>query len=332
MENRKVVLNKRPQGLPESSTWNTITEQITAPDDGEILVKNEYISIDPAMRGWLEFGTTYIEQIQVGDVMNAGTVGVVVESNNHPDFAEGDIVTGWGNVQTYYKTKGKGCYKVDTTIAPMQKYLGILGNPGMTAYFGILDVGKIKSGDIVLISGAEGAVGSVAGQIAKAKGCTVIGIAGGQKKCDYVTNVLGFDACIDYKNDDVDTALRSAAPKGIDVYFDNVGGDILDIALSQIRRNARIVICGAISQVNNLKDIQGPQNYFSLIGNSANMQGFVVFDYVSRFAMAAQEIAKLIESGQIKSEETIVNGIENFNDAFLKLFSGDKRGKLLLKI
>ena len=275
---------------------------------------------------------SYIAPVELGAVMRAGSIGTVIASNNHPKFKEGDVVVGTGGVQTHHKTNGKGYFKVDTNLAPIEKYLGVLGMPGMTAYFGIMDVGKIKSGDVVLVSGAAGAVGSVVGQIAKAYGCTVIGIAGGPDKCQYVTSTLGFDACIDYKNDNVYKALKSVAPKGIDVYFDNVGGEILEIALYQIRKNARIVICGAISQYNSLESITGPKNYLSLLVNSASMQGFVVFDYADRYQEGAMEIAKLIMAGKVKSEETIVEGIDNFYTAFQKLFSGEKRGKLLLKV
>ena len=332
MENKKLILAKRPNGMPSADTWSLRTEPVGQPQEGEIIIKNEFISLDPAMRGWMDDRPSYIAPVKLGAVMRAGSIGTVIASNNHPKFKEGDVVVGTGGVQTHHKTNGKGYFKVDTNLAPIEKYLGVLGMPGMTAYFGIMDVGKIKSGDVVLVSGAAGAVGSVVGQIAKAYGCTAIGIAGGPDKCQYVTSTLGFDACIDYKNDNVYKALKSVAPKGIDVYFDNVGGEILEIALYQIRKNARIVICGAISQYNSLESITGPKNYLSLLVNSASMQGFVVFDYADRYQEGAMEIAKLIMAGKVKSEETIVEGIDNFYTAFQKLFSGEKRGKLLLKV
>ncbi len=332
MENKKLILDKRPQGMPTADTWSIMTESVEQPHEGEIIIKNEFISLDPAMRGWMDDRPSYIAPVELGAVMRAGSIGTVIASNNHPKFREGDVLVGTGGVQTHHRTNGKGYFKVDTNIAPMEKFLGVLGMPGMTAYFGIMDIGKIKVGEVVLISGAAGAVGSLVGQIAKAKGCTAIGIAGGQDKCNYVTSTLGFDACIDYKNDNVYKALKSAAPKGIDVYFDNVGGAILETALYQIRKNARIVICGAISQYNNLEAIKGPKNYLSLLVHSASMSGFVVFDYADRYQEGAQEIAKMIMAGQVKSEETIVDGIDNFYSAFQKLFSGEKRGKLLLKV
>jgi NADPH-dependent curcumin reductase CurA len=211
-------------------------------------------------------------------------------------------------------------------------YLGTLGMPGMTAYFGITQVGKIKEGDIVLVSGAAGAVGSIVGQIAKIKGCTVIGIAGGQEKCDYLKNELGFDEAIDYKSENIYTALKRKCPKGIDVYFDNVGGLILDAALSKLRMHARVVICGAISQYNNKHKINGPSNYLSLLVTRSTMQGMVVMDYTKDFATAAKEMGTWMKEGKLKSREAIYEGIENFKETYERLFSGDKKGKLVLKV
>ena len=255
----------------------------------------------------------------------------MIQSNGHPHFKVGDILSGWGGVQQYFTTSGEMQFPVDTAVLPMQKYLGVLGMPGMTAYFGILDVGKIKEGDVVIISGAAGAVGSLAGQIAKIKGCRVVGIAGGPAKCDFVVNTLGFDACVDYKAGNVYKDLLSLCPNGIDVYFDNVGGPILDAVLAQIRLNARIVLCGAISQYNNT-EVYGPKNYLTILTQRATLQGMVVLDYVPRYQEAGAQIGQWMMAGKIKSEETICDGIENLHSTFLKLFSGDKRGKLLLKV
>ena len=230
--NKQLLLKKRPVGLPEEDTWAMVSNEIPEPKEGEVLVQTHYISLDPAMRGWINEGKSYIEPVALDDVMRAGTIGTIIKSNNHPKFKVGDVITGWGGVQQYFTTTGEGHFKVDTSLVPMTKYIGALGMPGMTAYFGILEVGKIKEGDVVLISGAAGAVGSVAGQIAKLKGCRVIGIAGGPDKCAYVVNELGFDACIDYKNENIYSGLKEHCPKGLDVYFDNVGGDILDAALA----------------------------------------------------------------------------------------------------
>jgi NADPH-dependent curcumin reductase CurA len=329
--NKQLKLAKRPFVLPQKDTWVLETNPIPTIKEGEFLLKQEYVSLDPAMRGWMNDTKSYVPPIQIGEIMRAGSSGTVVESKN-PDFKIGDSVTGWGGVQQYIATDGQGFYKVDTNLAPMPVYIGTLGMPGMTAYFGILNVGEIKAGETVLVSGAAGAVGSVVGQIAKIKGCTVIGTAGGPDKCKYVVETLGFDACIDYKNEDVSKSLRKAAPKGIDVYFDNVGGEILDIALTQIRMKARIVICGAISQYNNTTAIKGPSNYLALLVNRARMEGMLVSDYAKDFMKAAMEMGMWMMQGKLKSREDVYEGIENFHPTFLRLFNGEKLGKLVLKI
>lgn len=330
--NKQLIFQKRPFGLPEADTWRIEENQIPELAEGEVLIQQHYISLDPAMRGWMNDVKSYIEPIQIGDVMRAGSIGKVIKSNNHPTFKVGDCLTSWGGVQQYIATNGDGWYKVDDILAPMPKYIGALGMPGMTAYFGILEVGKIKEGDIVLVSGAAGAVGSVVGQIAKIKGCTVIGIAGGKHKCDYLVNELGFDAAIDYKSEDIMQALKEKCPKGIDVFFDNVGGDILNAALTKLRMRARIVICGAISQYNNKTAVKGPSNYLSLLVNRASMQGMVVMDYAKDYGKAAQNMGLWMMQGKLKSKEDIYEGIENFHDTFQRLFSGDKMGKLVLKV
>ncbi len=330
--NKQLIFVKRPEGLPKRETWKLEENPITKPKEGEVLIQHHYISLDPAMRGWMMDRQSYIPPVQIGEVMRSGSIGKVIESNNHPDFKVGDCIVNWGGVQEYFTTNGENCYKVDDTIVPMPKYLGALGMPGMTAYFGILQVGKIKEGDIVLVSGAAGAVGSLVGQIAKLKGCTVVGIAGGKEKCDYLINEIGFDEAIDYKSENLMESLNEKCPKGIDVYFDNVGGEILDAALTKLRLNARVVICGAISQYNNKKDIVAPKNYLSLLVNRATMQGMVVLDYANEYQSAAQEMGMWMMQGKIKSREDIYEGIENFYETFLRLFSGEKKGKLVLKI
>ncbi len=329
--NKQVLLAQRPVGLPTKETWSFTETALPTIQDQEFLVKQHYISLDPAMRGWLNDVRSYIPPVQIGEVMRAGSVGEIVDSK-HPDFKVGDFVTGWGGVQQYAVGNTKGWFKVDPNLAPLPLYISTLGMPGMTAYFGILEVGKIKEGETVLVSGAAGAVGSVVGQIAKIKGCRVVGIAGGPEKCAYLTETLGFDAAIDYKNEDIRKGLKIACPEGIDVYFDNVGGDILDAALTRINRHARIAICGAISQYNNKTAIQGPSNYLSLLVNRASMTGFVVMDYAKDYRKAAMEMGQWIMQGKLKSKEDIYEGIENFHDTFLRLFSGEKMGKLVLKI
>ena len=330
--NKQLIFQKRPIGMPDADTWRLESNQIPEIKEGEVLIQQHYISLDPAMRGWMNDRKSYIEPIKIGDVMRAGSIGKVIKSNNHKSFNVGDCVTGWGGVQEYVATNGGNWYKVDDNLAPMPKYIGALGMPGMTAYFGILEVGKIKEGDIVLVSGAAGAVGSIVGQIAKIKGCTVIGIAGGKNKCDYLINELGFDAAIDYKSEDIMKALKEKCPKGIDVYFDNVGGDILNAALTKLRMRARIVICGAISQYNSKTEMKGPSNYLSLLVNRATMQGMVVMDYAKDYSKAAQDMGKWMMQGKLKSKEDIYEGIENFHETFHRLFTGDKMGKLVLKV
>ena len=284
------------------------------------------------MRGWMNDTRSYIPPIELEQVMRAGAIGKVIKNNNNPKFEIGDCVTSWGGVQQYSLSNGDAWYKVDDTLAPMPMYLGTLGMPGMTAYFGILEVGKIKKGDIVLVSGAAGAVGSVVGQIAKLKGCTVIGIAGGQEKCDYLKNELGFDEAIDYKSENIYSALKKKCPKGVDVFFDNVGGVILDAALSKLRMHAKVVICGAISQYNNKHKINGPSNYLSLLVTRSSMQGMVVMDYTKEFGTAAKQMGIWMKEGKLKSREDIYEGIENFQETYNRLFSGKKNGKLVLKV
>jgi len=329
--NRQFRLAARPVGLPKTSDWSLAEEAIPEPGDGEFLIRIEYVSLDPAMRGWMNEGKSYVPPVGIGEVMRAYSAGEVVASNNDR-FPVGSRAAGVFGVQQYALSDGKGARLVDTALAPLPTYLSVLGMTGMTAYFGLLDVGAAKQGDTVVVSGAAGAVGTVVGQVAKIKGCRVVGIAGGADKCRYLVEELGFDAAIDYKHEDVRLALRQHCPKGIDVYFDNVGGEILDAALAQLAMHARVVICGAISQYNAIEGVTGPANYLSLLVNRARMQGMVVFDYASRYGEAAQEMANWLADGRLKSREHIVEGFENFPDALLKLFRGENTGKLLLKI
>lgn len=330
-QNRQFRLARRPTGLPVREDWNLTTEPVPAPAEGQFVVKVDYISLDPAMRGWMNEGKSYIPPVGLGEVMRAGAAGTVVESR-HPNFKPGDTVSGGFGVQEYAVSDGKGVVKVDTRLAPLPVYLGTLGMPGMTAYFGLLEIGKPQPGQTVVVSGAAGAVGTVVGQIAKIKGCRVVGIAGGRDKCDWLVKELGFDAAIDYKAEDVRKALKAAAPAGIDVYFDNVGGDILDAALANLARGARIVICGAISQYNNTTPVKGPSNYLALLVNRASMTGMVVFDYADRYAVAAREMAGWMMEGKLKARSDVVEGFETFPETLLKLFKGENTGKLVLKV
>lgn len=329
--NRQFILARRPTGAIDDNTFSLAENPVGEPADGQILVENLYLSLDPAMRGWLNDTKSYIPPVQIGETMRALGVGKVIASR-HPGFAVGDHVSGLTGIQDYYLGDAKGFHKVDPQQAPLPRYLSALGMTGMTAYFALLDVGEPKAGETVVISGAAGAVGSVAGQIAKIKGCRVVGIAGGQDKCRYLVEELGFDGAIDYKNEDVHAGLKRECPKGVDVYFDNVGGDILDAVLTRINLKARIVICGAISQYNNKQAVKGPANYLSLLVNRARMEGMVVFDYASRFPEALRDIAGWLTNGQLKSKEDIVEGLETFPQTILKLFTGENFGKLVLKV
>jgi NADPH-dependent curcumin reductase CurA len=330
--NRQVRLAARPIGLPKQSDWNFTEEALPEPAEGQLAVKVSHLSLDPAMRGWMNEGKSYIRPVAIGEVMRAGGAGRVV-SSKHPQFKVGDEVAGSFGVQEYAISDGKGVRKVDTRFAPLTTYLGVLGAPGMTAYFGLLDIGKPKPGETVVVSGAAGAVGSVVGQIAKIKGCRVVGIAGGADKCKYLTEKLGFDAWIDYKGEDVKAALKTHCPKGIDIYFDNVGGDILDAALTRLALHARVVICGAISQYNNTAAPKGPANYLSLLVNRATMTGMVVFDYADRYAEAGREMAQWIAEGKLVAKEDVVEGgVDAFPEALLKLFKGENFGKLVLAL
>ena len=329
--NHQYKLGARPVGLPKRSDWNYTQEPVHEPAEGEVLVKVLYISLDPAMRGWMNEGKSYIPPVAIGEVMRAAAAGRVIASKN-PKFVLGDHVTGIFGVQEYATSDGKGLNIVDPKLVPLPVYLGTLGMPGMTAYFGLFDVGQYKSGDTVVVSGAAGAVGSVVGQLAKIKGSRVVGIAGGADKCKWIVEELGFDAAIDYKHEDVKAALAKHCPKGIDIYFDNVGGDILDAALSHLAMHARIVICGAISQYNNTTPVKGPANYLSLLVNRATMKGMVVFDYASRYAEIAREMAGWMAAGKLKSKEDVVPGLETFPETLLKLFKGENTGKLVLQV
>jgi NADPH-dependent curcumin reductase len=283
------------------------------------------------MRGWMNAGASYIPPVEVGAVMRAGAVGLVTASG-HPGFAVGDYVYGAFGVQEYARSDGRGVIKIDISLAEPATYLGALGMTGLTAYFGLLDVGRIKAGETVVISGAGGAVGSVAGQIAKIKGCRVIGIAGGPDKCRTVTGEFGFDAAIDYRTEDVRKALREHAPGGVDVYFDNVGGQILDAVLTRLARGARIIICGAVSQYNEAQ-VKGPANYLMLLVARATMAGMVVFDYQDRYPEAMAELAGWLQAGQLVSREHVVRGtVGDFHDALLMLFDGANTGKLVLAL
>lgn len=333
--NHQIRLAARPLGFPTPDNWLHTSEALPQVNDGEIQIKTLYLSIDPAMRGWMNGGKSYIRPVDINEVMRAGGIGIVIASKSDR-FQVGDYVSGSIGVQEYWTGKADdkygAFYKIDPQLAPLPAYLNALGMPGMTAYFGLMDVGQPKAGETVVVSGAAGAVGQTVGQVAKHKGCRVVGIAGGKEKCDFVVNELGFDACIDYKNSSVKDGLKEHCPNGVDIYFDNVGGEILDTVLTRINMKARIIICGAISQYNNTTAIKGPSNYLALLVNRAKMEGIVVFDYVKRYPEAIKEMSQWMAQGQFHTREDIVQGLDEFPNALQMLFNGRNFGKLVLQV
>lgn len=328
--NRQFRLAGRPDGLPTAESWDLTEEPARAPEDGEALVKVMMLSLDPAMRGWMNDVPSYIPPVGLGEVMRAIGVGKVVDSK-HDGLSVGDHVTGLFGIQEYATLSGDALTPVDAELAPLATYLNVLGMPGMTAYFGLLDIGKPEEGDTVVVSGAAGAVGATVGQIAKIKGCRVVGIAGGPEKCQMLIDDFGFDAAIDYKNDELLPALREKCPNRVNVFFDNVGGEVLDAVLARLARHARIAICGAVSQYNE-STMRGPSNYMALLVRRARMEGFVVFDYAARYAEAAREMGGWMAEGKLKGSEHIVDGIETFPETLNKLFRGENTGKLILQV
>jgi len=341
--NHQVRLAKRPETAATREHWNFTTEPVAEPAEGGVLVKTLSLSLDPAMRGWLNEGRSYIPPVAIGEVMRAGGVGRVLVSKN-PAFAVGDTVYGTLGVQEYIvmaqdEVKRNGLVKIDLQAGTIGQWLNVLGMPGMTGYFGLMDVGQPQVGETVVVSGAAGAVGQTVGQLAKIKGCRVVGIAGGAAKCQWVVEELGFDACIDYKAEGagggaVRAGLKEHCPKGVDIYFDNVGGEILDHVLAKLARKARIIICGAISQYNNANSMPaaGPRNYLSLLVNRARMEGIVVFDYADRYPVAIKELAGYLKDGRMKSREDVVKGLDTFPESLNKLFAGENFGKLVLEV
>ena len=331
--NRSWVLAHRPSGMVQETDFELRESAIPEPGAGEILVRTIYCSLDPAMRGWMVDRPSYVPPVQIGEVMRAGGCGEVVKSNN-PGFVPGDLVTGMTGWQEYCLSDGSGLMAM-RKLAPgtdLRASMGVFSGAGMSAYFGLLDLGQPKAGEVVVVSGAAGAVGSVAGQIAKIKGCRVVGIAGSDEKCAWLVDELGFDAAINYKTENVAVRLHETCPDGIDVYFDNVGGPILDMVLAQIRMKARIVLCGGISAYNAEVPPPGPANLMMLVGMRARMEGFIIIDYIPRFPEAGEEMGRWMAEGRLKARDTIVEGIEKAPRALQMLFEGGNTGKLLLKV
>ena len=337
LHNRRFLLMRRPNGLPVADDFLLATEPVPELPEGRVLVRNHYVSLDPAMRGWMDDRPSYFPPIPLGTPMRGTTVGVVVESRA-PGITAGQWVYGFNSIEDYSIADPAGYFKViDIAAVPSPtNYLSVLGVGGMTAYFGYLKVCHPTAGDVVLVSGAAGGVGSVVGQIAKIKGASkVIGIAGGAEKCARVVERYGFDAAIDYRGKsvlDLTEEIRALAPDGLNIVFENVGGDVLDAALNNLALNARVGICGLISEYNNAHEKTGARNIWQLIVKRASMRGLLVSDYLDQFPQATEEMSGWLRAGKLKFDEHIEEGIENCLSTFLRLFSGNKDGKLLLKL
>lgn len=331
-QSRRWLLSRRPKGLPVADDFTFDAVEVPPPDEGEVIVEMRFLSLDPAMRGWMNEGPSYVPAIKLGQVVRAYGVGQVVESRS-PRFDVGDWVTAPSGLQSVYKSRERGdLRRIDPALGPVTWHLGVLGMTGLSAYFGLFDIGEPREGETVLVSGAAGAVGSIAGQLARIAGCRVVGVAGGEEKCRHLVEDMGFDGAIDYQAPGMRQAIKAACPDGIDVYFDNVGGETLEAALTYCNDHARVVMCGAISQYNATELPPGPRNIGLLIVRRIRMQGFIVMDFAERYGEAVPRLAQWAREGQLQSRETIVEGIETFPAAFLRLFSGEKMGKLMLAV
>ena len=330
MMNTIAALSARPSGMVKKSDFTIKNEEVRNLQDGEILVGIQYISLDPAIRGWMNEGTTYIKGVEIGEVMRTFSAGEIIASKNDK-YQVGEYVSGLLGAQKYAVSNGKGLTKCDLDKGPLTWHLGILGMPGMTAYFGLLEKGKPQKGETVFVLGAAGIVGSTVGQIAKVKGCTVVGTAGSDAKCNYLLEECGFDVAINYKTENVAEALKEHCPEGVHVVYDNVGGPMLDMALLNLARGARVVICGAISQYNK-SPFYGPSNYMKIVTARGYINGIIVFDYVNEYPKAVSEISDWLKSGKMNTKEHIIKGLENFPEAIQMLFTGENFGKLILEV
>jgi hypothetical protein len=334
--NRRVLLRSRPVGEPKLSDFEVADGPVPTPGDGELLVRTIWLSLDPYMRGRMNDVKSYATPVEIGGVMTGGTVGEVVESR-HPGFQRGDIVLGYGGWQAYSVARAGGQpgpfgpLKLDPKAAPISTALGVLGMPGMTAYVGLYDIGQPKAGETVVVSAAAGAVGSAVGQLAKIRGCRAVGIAGSQDKCDYVVKELGFDACVSYRTGDLFTALKAACPKGVDVYFDNVGGDVLKTVLRLVNPFARIPLCGLISQYNATELPPGP-NLGPVLVNRVTIRGFIVSDHADRLPAFLADCGRWVREGRLRYREDVVDGLDQAPRAFIGLLAGKNFGKLLVKV
>ena len=330
--NKQITLAARPSGMPKLSDFKLVESPVPEPGPGEFVARMLYVSVDPYMRGRMNDAKSYAPPVQIGEVMGAGAVGKVVASQN-PQFQAGDVVEGFFGWQQFGVSNGTGVRKIDPTLAPVSTALGVLGMPGLTAYFGLLDIGKPRAGETVVVSGAAGAVGSLAGQIAKIQGCRVVGIAGSDQKVAWLRDELGFDAAFNYKTSTNSTAkLAELCPKGVDVYFDNVGGAITDAVFPLINTGARVVVCGQIAQYNADKLETGPRLLWHLIVKQARAEGFLVFQYASRYAEGLKQMAEWLKAGKLKYREQFVDGIDNTPRAFIGMLQGENTGKQLVRV
>ena len=329
-QNTQVLLISRPEGWASESNFKVVQSPVATPKDGELLVKNHYLSLDPYMRGRMNAVKSYTKYQELNEVMTGGTVAEVIESK-HPKFKAGDFVVTMSGWQQYAIGNGEGWMKVDPKLAPLSYYVGILGMPGATAWIGLNEFMQPKVGETVAVSAASGAVGSVVGQLAKAKGCRVVGIAGGKAKCDYVVKELGFDACVDYKAGNLREAFKAAVPNGVDSYFENVGGEVMDTVLSRLNAFSRIALCGMISEYNDA-DPKGIRLLRSLLVNRTMLRGFIVTDHLDKWPAAFAEIGAMLKQGKMKYHETMSEGIESAPKAFIGMLKGENFGKQLVKL
>jgi NADPH-dependent curcumin reductase CurA len=328
--NRQILLKSRPEGAPSLDNFELTESPVREPGEGEVLTRTLYLSLDPYMRGRMSAAKSYAKPAEVGQPMVGGTVGEIVASRN-PKYAVGDIVLGYGGWQEYALSTGAGLRKLDPAVAPVSTALGVLGMPGMTAYVGLLEIGQPKPGETIVVAAASGAVGSVVGQIGKIKGCRAVGIAGGAEKCRFVTEELGFDACVDHRAPDFAKQLEAACPNGIDIYFENVGGAVQQTVWPLLNDFARIPVCGLIAQYNATRPMPGP-DMFSVLRKRLLLRGFIVWDFAAKEADFLRDVSEWIRTGRLKYREDIVDGLENAPAAFLGLLQGKNFGKMLVRI
>ncbi|HEX5515843.1 MAG TPA: NADP-dependent oxidoreductase [Gammaproteobacteria bacterium] len=334
-QNQRITLIERPEGMPDERHLRLESEPVPSPTAGQVLLRTIYLSLDPYMRGRMSAARSYAKSVEIGDVMEGGTVCQVVASQ-HPDWQEGDLVLARSGWQTYALSDGQGLRRLDPAVAPISTAVGVLGMPGFTAYVGLLEIGQPKAGETVVVSAASGAVGQVVGQIAKLKGCRVIGIAGADDKCAYVVDELGFDACVNYRDADFPAQLQAACPQGIDIYFENVGGKVLNAVIDLLNDFSRMPVCGLIAHYNDTALPAGPDQLPRLmraaLTHRVMIRGFIQFDFAPRFPDFLRDMSGWIRSGEVKYREDIVDGLENAVSAFQGLLTGRNRGKLLVRV